>query len=627
VYPPLSADVQPGDPFTPLMRANEDDKVMIKILVGAHEEGHNFTVNGIKWLFEPPVTVNRLNNTGWRNSQMMGISEHFEFVVPVLPLSQESPGPFTRSFYDFRYAPGMAVDDQWNGMWGILRAYRGAEPTSGDVIVTQPEMSATQAAALSNVSEADGTVVTTPATLLALPSNPDGRAGTASTSDPSALASDSVFPGTSTVPVCPADAGTPPPFDVTAMLARDLLPQQTLVYNPRTNVGGRLEDPTAIIYVRTSDIDPATGRLFANRNVEPLILRARAGDCITLTLRNQIPAAIDQPGFNTMPMIIDNFNANQVMPSSHVGLHPQLLYYDVSRSDGMNVGFNFVQTAAPGASVTYKWYAGDVRRSPLNPNQFFHVPVEFGATNLMPADPIKHSNKGAVGALIIEPQGATINENLTNSEGKITRAVALITPSGGPAFREFVMLFQDDINMRFGSRVSPYGWLQPVPNLAGEDDPEDTAQKAINYRTEPLWKRMGFEPDTDFEITRTFDFTNSLSNIQVGGDPVTPVFTASRGEYVRFRVVQGGGHARNHVFQINGHNWQEEPYVNDSNNIGDNPLSEVRGTQHGVGPSSHFDIDLRIGAGGRFLIRGDFLYRDRASFTFDGGMWGIFRVQ
>jgi hypothetical protein len=32
------------------------------------------------------------------------------------------------------------------------------------------------------------------------------------------------------------------------------------------------------------------------------------------------------------------------------------------------------------------------------------------------------------------------------------------------------------------------------------------------------------------------------------------------------------------------------------------------------------------GAGGKFRIGGDYLYRTFASFGFDNGMWGIFRV-
>ena len=83
---------------------------------------------------------------------------------------------------------------------------------------------------------------------------------------------------------------------------------------------------------------------------EPLVLRAKAGDCINVTLRNKLPTtgALDVPGFNTMPMIVENFNANQVKPSAEVGLHPQNLFFDVTRSNGVNVGQNPVQTVKPG---------------------------------------------------------------------------------------------------------------------------------------------------------------------------------------------------------------------------------------------------------------------------------------
>ena len=40
------------------------------------------------------------------------------------------------------------------------------------------------------------------------------------------------------------------------------------------------------------------------------------------------------------------------------GLHPQLLTYNAHRSDGNNVGFNRVSTAAPNGITLYLWYAG-----------------------------------------------------------------------------------------------------------------------------------------------------------------------------------------------------------------------------------------------------------------------------
>ncbi|HJY30463.1 MAG TPA: hypothetical protein VJ306_20690, partial [Pyrinomonadaceae bacterium] len=445
-----------------------------------------------------------------------------------------------------------------------------------------------------------------------LPNNPTGQA--------KAAVNKKDFNGT-----CPAAAPSRK-FSVTAVAAQNALPGGTLVYNNRTNQGGQLHDPTAIMYVRTTDIDAATGKLKAGVPVEPLVLRANAGDCIEVTLFNQLPANVpDLAGWNTLPMIIEGFNANQVKPSNQVGLHPQLVAYDVVSSDGANVGFNVVgnpesytpdgrQTAKPGESVKYKWYAGDIR---MNGTTKVATPIEFGATNLISSDPIKHSNKGAIGSLIIEPQGATWIEDANS------RAQATVSKTDGSSFREFVLQFQTDINMRRGDLQ---GDAAAVPNVAGEEDAEDSGQKALNYRSEPMWKRMGYEPDLPLEETRAFDFTNVLSNAQVGGDPVTPVFTAKTGTAVRFRVLNANGHARNNVFQVHGHVWQQEPYINNSTQIGNNPLSEWKGGQQGHGASNHMDVVPVNGAGGARGVTGDYLYRTQSSFQFDNGLWGIFRV-
>ncbi|HEX7150208.1 MAG TPA: copper oxidase [Thermoanaerobaculia bacterium] len=552
-YPPLTGGVQPGDPFTPLLRAYEDDRVQVRILVGAHEEGHNFAINGVKWLFEPSYT-----DSGWRNSQMMGISEHYEFIIPTLPRNTIGDKA------DFLYTTGRATDDLWNGLWGIMRAYRSHQTN-----------------------------------LLELPNNPDGNAPV--------ISNQNEFNG-----VCPKNAFERN-FDVVAVRAADVLPNSTLVYNSRTIRGGIIHDPTAIMYVRLSDLDPLTGKLKSGVPVEPLVLRAAAGDCINVTLHNRLPATVpDLPGFNTLPMIVREFNNNQIIPSSHVGLHSQLLLVDVTRDDGQNVGFNPTQTVAPNGQRTYRWYAGDLSIHPTT-GVATPVPIEFGAINLMPSDPIKHAHKGAIGALIVEPQGATWTED-TNM-----RASATVT-AGSTIFRDFVVQFQTDLNLRFGSDNSP------IPNLAGFEDPEDSGQKAVNYRTEPMWKRFNYAPETPLEVTRTFNFANAFANEKIGGDPQTPVFTATAGQPVRFRLLNPGGHARNNVFALHGHVWRELPYINDSRTIGENVKSEFTGTFMGIGPSSHFDVLLRNGAGGGFRIVGDYLWRTQQSFMVDGGIWGLLRV-
>jgi hypothetical protein len=138
---------------------------------------------------------------------------------------------------------------------------------------------------------------------------------------------------------------------------------------------------------------------------------------------------------------------------------------------------------------------------------------------------------------------------------------------------------------------------------------------------------MGYAPDTPFTKTRELDFTKVLTNNIVGGeDPVTPVFMAFPNQEIRIRMLEPGGHPRNDNYMLHGHIWEQEPYVDGSQALGENKLSSWVGSQGGIGPGTHFDFLPKNGAGGRFGIEGDYLYRTFASFQFDGGMWGIFRV-
>lgn len=162
----------------------------------------------------------------------------------------------------------------------------------------------------------------------------------------------------------------------------------------------------------------------------------------------------------------------------------------------------------------------------------------------------------------------------------------------------------------------------------GEEDPEDSGQKAINYRSEPLWKGMQHAAETPFTDTDDLtDWGDVVSNGKVGGaDPQTPVFAARAGQAVRFRVLQSGGHGRNISFALYGHIWDRQPYINGSTQLGRNSFSFLEGAHMGVGPTSHFDLLLRNGAGGAFGISATYLFRDFAGPGVDGVLWGWLKV-
>ena len=310
------------------------------------------------------------------------------------------------------------------------------------------------------------------------------------------------------------------------------------------------------------------------------------------------------------------------------------------------------------------------------------IPIEFGATNLVSPDPLEHSAKGLIASLIIEPKGSTWQTDqelcypmASGGKGKKgssvpdpaaecfnageiayhnSRSAATVTRADGTVFREMVLNFQDDVQLRDanGNTICPIAGAGEVhgeglPNdqqfvCSGPEDPEDSGNKAVNYKTEPAWFRMGHDPGAPFGHTRQIDFTDLLSNsITAGADPETPILTAKAGQEVRFRVLESGGHPRNHVFAVHGHLWQKTPYVTatednpgtpwgdessvGSEKIGDNPNSEHYATQAGHGPQNHFDMVLPS-AGGAGGVAGDYLWRNQASFQFDAGHWGLLRV-
>jgi manganese oxidase len=641
--------VAPGDPYTPLLRVYAGDRVRIRTQIGAHEEQHQFSLDGLAWLQEP-----LMGNSGWRASQAGGISEFATVEMPVLP----DLGPGSPAEIDYRYTLNGSTDGEWNGVWGLVRSYQSQRSDLRRLPNNQ------------------------------IPATSGNRRGWTITNQAD-------FDQT-----CPRDAPVRR-YNVTAVRAADVLGPRGLVYNSRTTEvrldgavqgAGPLHDPTALMYVPdTQLVRDARGRITGMSGTpQPLVLRANAGDCVKVQLTNALPTTVpDLPGYSVLPPIVHKnenvqgggvvtFNANDIRPSSLVGLQAQALQMDVRRNGGRLVG-GTGELVAPGQNKLYTWYAGRLHAEQVNDTSVRIVsrPVEFGATNLLAADPIEQQQKGLVGALIIQPPDATWPTNETHATSTtVTFPVDRAVSSETASFREHVVVLQSDANLRYGGSCRPTAAnLQcAVRNIASEgpgtpEDSEDSGQRAINYRTEPLWFRLGLAPDTPFgTIGNSKDVHKVYSNtIANGNDPQTPVFTAAPGETVRMRVVQPGGHMRGHVFTLNGHAWQREPYVSGPNwataqrcdpaekdaslscagdrlawthhedptildgvehgeEVGHQMVSRWTGSQEGFGANNHFDIVVPH-AGGPFETPGDYLFRDNAAFGNLQGMWGILRVQ
>ncbi|UQA59335.1 copper oxidase [Polyangium aurulentum] len=549
-----------GDPFTPILEAYALDRVRINLIQGAQEEQHVFSVHGTKWHIEPLDP-----DSGYVNSQGLGISEHFEFVLK--EPKPASPGDSVDHLY--QSAP---TENLWDGLWGLLRVYRH------------------------NVNG-----------LLPLPGNP------------------APFTPVIGPPTCPANAPVRS-YTVHAVLARDLLPEKRLVYNPKF----KLYDPDGMLFVKEEHLEELKSGL---RRPEPLVLRAAAGDCIKVTLVNDLPQVLPKtPHWNYNTPLIDGFNTNQVASSNHVSLHPQLVAYDVDDSDGANVGRNSKQTVPPKGKRTYTWYAGEVIGKPGTKEILSATPIEFGSCNLRDmADVVNHGMHGAIGALIVEPQGAS----WTPDAGTEAQANVSFKDAKGVAqsFRELVVVYQDEVGMhsddpRFQCADRDLNCGTAIRNIFGEDDAEDSGHKAFNYRSEPIWARLGVRPEAPPDVLNALEQGDVLSSV-VHGDPATPVFSAKARMPLRIRVLQPSGHARQHAFNLWGAEWPWNPWAEGSKStvIGPpNPDTFVISTQSVHSAMRSWNILPIGGAGGPAAVPGDYLYRDHPSFQFTDGLWGILRV-
>lgn len=648
-----------GDPATPILPAYEGDPVQIRLIQGAQEAQHVFTMNGVKWLREPGVT-----SSGYVNAQPLGISEHFEFDIKVSPVDA--------SRTDYLYF-GSSVDQLWDGMWGIMRAFgtpRNGAPDEGH--------------------------------LASLP----GQA-------PPLLPNETVK-GAQVCDIVPEAERLK--FDISAVRVCQLvggcdrideLGHAGIPYNQRLGIA----DPNAVMFVRNNRL-PGGGeptqfsretneqvlqRLRSEfrggrRRVEPLVLRAPAGACMEVQVRNHLPLIFpDGPALeqsngesmtghfsdNFMSMTVDGFNYNQVRMSSTVGLSAPLVAQFVRTADGTHVGRNSAPAqsdsiaegqggltppcaAGPAENpfqckpVPFYWYAGDYQLRHQDGNaegigNQVSVPIEFGAIPLRSfGDVIKQPAHGAIGALIIGPQGSTVCQSEDSREQSAdagTDVSATICKADGTRYRDFVLVLQDAVDAKQA------GW--PIPNLKGAEEPDDYGVKAVNYRTEPIWGRRGGDPSIEFEERNEFDYAHVLSSkadasdptrCQAGirpllelhqrgyeaCDPETPIFVAKAGSEVRLRIVHPGGHTRQQAITLHGHHWNPFPWKPGSSEMyadSNASLAEswlVQGSYNGVGPM--MAANLLVKAGGSSASPGDYLFRSQASFVYDGGIWGLMRV-
>jgi hypothetical protein len=306
--------------------------------------------------------------------------------------------------------------------------------------------------------------------------------------------------------------------------------------------------------------------------VVPLVIRADAGECLRVTLHDDLPA--------------DNWTWDWGSGSTRAGFNIGNVIYDPLQSYGAAIGYDPDTTVAPGQSRIYSYY----------------VDRELGTNLVLDMGNESLWRGGAYGALIAEPAGSTWTDPVTGGTLDGQSGIAAdIHRSNGTSFREFTTIFSDREPL-LGHDIMVY-YL-------------DSDHSYLDYNEQSLTQAEG----TDLNAVNLWQAKSDASNAVGNGsatpqDPNTPVFTAKAGDPVVWRVANAAGDLPI-SFQVAGAEFPLDHGMTGSSNI------EARTLLAG----ETFDAYFVEGAGGPAGATGDYEYNVGRDPMIKSGMWGIFRV-
>jgi hypothetical protein len=328
--------------------------------------------------------------------------------------------------------------------------------------------------------------------------------------------------------------------------------------------------------------------------IQPLVIRANQGDCVKMTLRNQ-------------------------MESEDGSLFIQASSMIVSATGKPATTTNPESIVAPGKSQEFEWYIHPHMQEGVR--QFHSYSHDRELTVL-----------GLFGAFIVEPKGSKYVDALGSGgpapETKSGWQVNIDNGSG-PDFREFVIFYHEIGDEAFRPLNKKGDFLPQRDPLTDAYRP---GGRALNYRSEPFGidqmhlqhEYFGFEDESLAYSAYTF------------GDPPTTIPRGYLGDPVKWRIVHGGSEVfHSHHPHSGSIRWQRSPGT-EPNNLWamgqDGPVKypvvrtkSDRVDVEVIGPSEALDLEPECGGGGCQHLAGEFLFHCHVAHHYVAGMWGYGR--
>ncbi len=392
---------------------------------------------------------------------------------------------------------------------------------------------------------------------------------------------------------CPAGAPVKD-FDITAINVEITL-NQYLDYYPgfmyvlTENLQRVRDEEKKNKEARSRENDPgAVSTGLQGDAIQPLVIRASAGDCVNITLRNQ-------------------------MQEDAVGLHIHGSSMIVKASGKPAVAANPEDTVASGKSQEFQWY---IRPDTQEGGHHLHSHVGRDQSAL-----------GMQGVFNIEPRGARYLDPWTGKDLK-SGWLAMIEDPSGPDFREFTIIYHEigDESFRPLNRKG-----EPLPQRDPITDTYRPGGRALNYRSEPFMNNFQIQ----HELLGFSDESLGYSTYAFG-DPATPIPRSYLGDPAKWRMVHGGSEVfHSHHLHGGSIRWARQQDAGDTQfalaSNGPVKQPQIRTISDRVdvqmiGPTEVFDQVNECGSGGCQHTAGDFLWHCHVGTHYLAGMWSFWRV-
>ena len=325
--------------------------------------------------------------------------------------------------------------------------------------------------------------------------------------------------------------------------------------------------------------------------LQPLTMRVRPGECLRISLRNQLPGEA-------------------------VSLHLHAASLRIRNTDRPAVPGESLAAAEPGARVEYEW---SVPADEPEGTHYFH---SAGSDEESGRQQTSH---GLYGAVLVEPKSSRWLDPSTGREVSTGWAAVVVTPHR-PAFREFA-LYYAEVGDETYQPLDRHD--RPLPQAETLSGAYRVGARTINYRSEPFFDRLSLQ----LQRTGRVDDSVAYSSYSFG-DPATPMMRSYLGDPVTQRVIHAGSETA-HVHHVHGGSvrWRRQPGEGPTGATGGLdkhppllPGPSERTDSQTIGPSESYDVQDECGAGGCQQSAGDFLFHCHVAHHYFAGMWGLWRV-